>query len=45
MAETSIPLVVIGVGGLIAWYNPANLRIIGSVMIPVGVIMLFLKRS
>ncbi len=45
MSETSIPLVVIGIGGLISWYNPAGLRFIGYTMIPVGIVMLFLKRS
>jgi hypothetical protein len=43
--NTSIPLVVIGVGALVSLYNPANLRTIGFVTIALGIGMLFVKRS
>jgi|TARA_R110000782_G_scaffold234243_1_gene320423 hypothetical protein len=38
-------LTVAGIGGLIAWYNPANLRLLGIVSIPVGLVMVFIDRS
>jgi|TARA_R110002020_G_C15904846_1_gene741335 hypothetical protein len=43
--KTSIPLVVIGVGALITFYNPANLRFAGYFTIAAGVAMLAIKRS
>tara|TARA_B100001123_G_C14768179_1_gene811567 strand:- start:445 stop:603 length:159 start_codon:yes stop_codon:yes gene_type:complete len=43
--NTSIPLVVIGVGALVSLYNPANLRLVGFVTIALGIGMLFVKRS
>tara|TARA_B100000745_G_scaffold274680_1_gene203733 strand:+ start:664 stop:798 length:135 start_codon:yes stop_codon:yes gene_type:complete len=36
-------LVVAGIGVLVAFYNPANLRVIGLTAIPVGLIMAVLK--
>ena len=43
--KTSIPLVVIGVGALITFYNPANLRFAGYFTIAAGVAMLTITRS
>ena len=43
--ETSIPLVVIGVGALVSFYNPANLRFIGFLTVAAGLGMLVIRRS
>ncbi len=43
--ETSIPLVIIGVGALISYFNPANLRFVGYVAVAAGLGMFFVKRS
>ena len=38
-------LTVAGIGALVAWYNPANLRVIGFVAVPVGLTMVLMSRS
>jgi hypothetical protein len=43
--DATFGLTVAGIGGLIAWYNPANLRVIGFVAIPVGLVMATISRS
>jgi len=43
--DATFGLTVAGIGALVAWYNPANLRIIGFVTIPVGIAMVLISRS
>ena len=43
--KTSIPLVVIGAGALITFYNPANLRFAGYFTMAAGVAILAITRS
>ena len=44
-SNTSVPLVIIGVGALITFYNPANLRFAGYFTIAAGLAMLAITRS
>ena len=43
--KTSVPLVVIGVGALVAIYNPANFRFAGYFTMAAGLAMLAITRS
>ena len=44
-SSTNFPLVVIGLGGVVAFYNPANLRFFGYLTMAAGIGMLLVKRS